>query len=214
MSLEKKGNPDTWALIKNRYKNGLILYSLRNLLTRTGIDIDPYYWVLEGTNNYDIPKVKDNSKYELKYLNAQDIRDMDTTKMRLNKGEMLKDLEKGQKCIALKNEDEVAAFMFIEYNDFKFKDKEFKIGKNGAYLTNMYTINAYRGKNLAPFLRHKSYELLKKQNITTIYSMSEYFNYSARKFKKKLKAKNISLFLTITLFKRKRWTLKIREYSK
>ena len=215
MSLEKQSKNYTLALIRNRVKNGLVLYSLRNMLTRTGIDINPYYWVREGLDDYDFPLIKDKStQYKLEYLNLEDIEAMRSLKMRSNKNALIEGIKAGQKCIALKDSDDVAAFMFIEYNSFEFKKKKFELGEEEAYLLNMFTLNSYRGRNLAPFLRHKAYELLKKEGKKNIYSITEYFNYSSRKFKKKLNAKNVSLYLNIVLFKKKFWTFKLKDYQK
>lgn len=213
MSLEKENKNYIWALIKNRYKNGLVLYSFRNLLTRTGVDIAPYYLVREGVNTYDIPKVKDSEKFKLKYLTVKDLENMKKLKMRVNKHVMIQEFKNGQTCIALMCEDEIAAFMFMDFKNFEFKGKEFNIGENGAYLNNMYTMNNFRGRNLAPYLRHKSYGLLKEQGIHNIYSLTEYFNASSKKFKKKLSAENLALYLNISLLKKKSWTFKVKGYT-
>ncbi|WP_136465701.1 GNAT family N-acetyltransferase [Flagellimonas onchidii] len=191
------------------------MYSLRNLLTRTGIDLDLYYWVREGTADYSIPEVRDNStRYKFESLGLQDLKAMSSLRMRSNKGEIINGIKNGQKCIALKDGDNVAAFMCIEYNDFTINDKKFKLESDEAYLLNMYTMNNYRGQNLAPFLRHKSYELLKAEGRKNIYSITEYFNNSSRKFKEKLNAENMSLYFCIGLFKKKYWTFKLKDIQK
>nr|WP_299173556.1 hypothetical protein [uncultured Allomuricauda sp.] len=214
MSLETQSKNYTLELIRNRFKNGLILFSLRNILSRTGIDISPYYWVREGSLNFDVPKIKDkDTSYKFEFLQLADLEAMRSMRLRYNKSEMIEGMKRGQKCIALKESNNVAAFMFIEYNSFVSRGKKFVLGEKDAYLLNMYTLNNYRGRNLAPFLRYKSYELLKEEGIENIYSISEYFNYSSRKFKEKLKAKNTSLYLSILLFKKKKWTFKLRDFG-
>ena len=215
MSLEKQGKNYTLALIRNRFKNGLVLYSLNNMLTRTGIEINLYYWVREGSADFDAPKIKDRvTNYTFEFLELKDVEALRSLKMRYNINELIEGVKNGQKCIALKNANDLAALMFIEYNSFKFKRKSFELGKDEAYVLNMYTLDKYRGRNLAPFLRYKSYELLKKEGKKNIYSITEYFNYSSKKFKEKLKAKNISLYLNIVLFKKKYWTFKLRDFEK
>lgn len=215
MGLEKQQKNYTIALIRNRFKNGLVLYSLNNLLTRTGIDINLYYWVREGSVDFDAPKIKDkDTHYTFQFLELEDVEALRSLKMRYNKSELIEGIKNGQKCIALKDADNLAALMFIEYNSFKFKGKDFTLGQEDAYLLNMYTLNEYRGKNLAPYLRYKSYELLKEAGKKNLYSITEYFNYSSRKFKEKLKAQHISLYLNIVLFKKKYWTFKLRDFKK
>ncbi|MGB5356739.1 MAG: hypothetical protein WBN11_08590, partial [Eudoraea sp.] len=64
------------------------------------------------------------------------------------------------------------------------------------------TFEEHRGKNLAPFLRYHSYLMLQEMGIESIYSITQYFNTSSIKFKKKLRAKNIALYINIALFGR------------
>lgn len=213
MSLESSTKNYTQNLIKNRIKNGLILFSLRNLLSRTGIDIAPYFWVLEGSEAYKIPQIKGSIKeYELVYLNTPEIEALGTYKTRLTMSELIEGFKNGQECIALKRKNEIAVFMFIQYGSFNNFKKDFKLNDEDAYLLNMYTFDNFRGKNLAPYLRHKSYELLKKKGVKNIYSITDYFNKSSKRFKDKLKARNSILYLRVTLFKKIFWTFKIREY--
>ncbi len=215
MSLEKQNRNYTLSLIRNRFKNGLVLYSLRNLLTRTGIDIDLYYWVKEGHADYVIPRSRDKeTRYNFEILGVKDIEAMRSLRMRSNKFEMVKGIKRGQKCVAFKDGDKVAALMFIEYNDIIINNKKIQLDEDEAYLLNMYTMNDYRGRNLAPLLRHRSYELLKAEGITKIYSVTEYFNNSSRKFKEKLNAENVSLYFCLGLFRKKYWTFKLRDFQK
>ena len=45
-------------LIIFRIRHGLFLFTLRNILTRTGLDFDPYYWFQEIENSCEEPKNK------------------------------------------------------------------------------------------------------------------------------------------------------------
>lgn len=214
MSLESSTKNYTKNLIKNRIKNGLVLFSLRNLLSRTGIDIAPYFWVLEGSREYKIPKIKGKiEEYELIYLGIHDLETISAYKTRLTMSELLEGFKNGQECIALKNNDDIAAFMFIQYESFTYSKKTFELNDKDAYLLNMYTFDDYRGKNLAPYLRHKSYELLKGKGRENIYSITDYFNKPSIKFKSKLMAINSVLYLKVVLFKKVFWTFKLRKYS-
>jgi hypothetical protein len=76
----------------------------------------------------------------------------------------------------------------------------------------MYTRDSYRGKNLAPYLRYKSYEMLKQIGRDKLYSVSDYFNSPAVKFKKKLNTKKIKLILFIQLFNKLHWTFTLKSY--
>jgi hypothetical protein len=71
-------------------------------------------------------------------------------------------------------------------------------------------MKAFRGKNLAPYLRYKSYDILKKMGRSKIYSVSAFFNSSAVRYKEKLNAKNLKLALYIEIFKKIRWRFNLK----
>lgn len=180
--------------------NGLFLYGLRNRFANIGIDIDPYYWVQEEIEPCDEPIVKGGtSGFFLKDLTLKD----QAKKL---------GVKTGQLCFALEYNGELAAYTFIELNNFEIKGRSFKLKPNEAYLLNMWTFHAYRGRNLAPYLRYKTYELLKLQGIDTKYSMTDYLNKSSIKFKQKLNSKNLVLYLNIQLFKKYNWNYTLKKY--
>jgi Acetyltransferase (GNAT) family len=203
-------------LIWIRIRHGLFLYSVRNLLTRIGIDIEPYYWIQEGLDKNIAPEIKGNdSEYLLGELNLEEVKKVisNSSGMSLLLDKIVKKFNNGQICIALKHQNEVAAYMFIELNDFIYRHKTIPIKNNEAYLLNMYTFQSYRGKNLAPYLRYKSYEKLKDMGRVSLYSITTYFNTSSMKFKKKLEAKKLNLSISIELFKKFHWHFLIKEYK-
>ena len=102
--------------------------------------------------------------------------------------------------------------MFINFAECDIKSKKIKLKKDEAYLTYMYTLKAYRGRNLAPYLRYKSYEILKEMGRDKIYSISSVLNSSAIRYKEKLNAKNMKLILYIEMFKKIKMTFKLKSY--
>lgn len=202
-------------LLRDRIRHGMFLYSVRNLLTRFGLDIAPYFWVLEGKETIPAPMVRgmDQSKLKLSYLDIEDVKKISILSSGANLEENVKNFKNGQKCIGLWDEKEIAAYMFIEFNDFVYQGRTFQLKPNEAYLLNMYTFDSYRGKNIAPFLRFESYRLLKEQGVDTTYSITNYFNTASIRFKKKLKAKNIKLYMYIKLFKRFQWNILLKSYG-
>jgi hypothetical protein len=83
---------------------------------------------------------------------------------------------------------------------------------NEAYLTDMFTVEGFRGKNLAPFLRYKSYEMLKEMGRDTFYSISISFNTPAVRYKEKLEAKKVNLILLIQLFRKFHTIIKLKTF--
>ena len=172
-------------LLWHRIRHGLFLFTLRNALTRIGLDIEPYYWYKEIKNGAEKPKK-----------------------------ELEQNLSMGQICIGLKRGKEIAALLFVDLQDFVFKGRSFKIKDKEGYLLNVYTFQAYRGKNLATYLRYHCFELLENYSVEELYSIVSYFNTSSIKVNEKLNAQKLKLYLYIGLLKRYHWNFLLRDYSK
>jgi len=69
-----------------------------------------------------------------------------------------------------------------------------------AYLYDAYTRPDYRGRSLVPMLRSEVYRVMRARGKQRLYSVSLYFNRSARRFKAKLNARELELRLWINLF--------------
>lgn len=199
--------------IWNILRNGLFFHGVRNRLAKIGVDMMPYYWVLEGGEDIDPPKIRgDESGFKISYLNESELAYIQNSISGIAHKDLLKYFNEGQICIGLKHYDEIAAYMFIKRGDFTFRGRTFKLEENEAYLCNMYTFESYRGKNLAPYLRYHSYTLVKELGIEKNYSVSEYFNKSTIKFKNKLKSRPLKLFLSIILFKKRHKNYLLKSY--
>ncbi|MCF6294301.1 MAG: hypothetical protein L3J25_01275 [Flavobacteriaceae bacterium] len=212
--MKKKRSPYSVKLIWQLIKHGLILQGVRYAFAKTGIDIMPYYWVQEEASLSQKPLIKtDSQDFIFKSLNNEDIKLILEKSDAINEKKIIQSLDKGQECVGLKFGNQIAAYMFIELNDFIFNNRTFKIKENEAYLLNMFTFETYRGKNLAPYLRYCCYRYLENRNIVVKFSISNYFNKSAIKFKKKLNSKHIRLDVNIELFKRLQWHFTLKKYT-
>jgi hypothetical protein len=212
MSIAEKKKFYKVRLLYYRIRHGLFLFTLRNILSRTGLDIDLYYWFRELKKVGGEPQIKGNIKdYEMVYISPGEIKILDNI-MGLNAHVLEQNMIKGQLCIGLKHREEIAALLFIELNDFYFKDRFFELEEHAAYLLNLYTFDAYKGKNLAAYLKYHCFDLLEKYDISKIYSINSYFNTSSLKVKKKMGARKLKLYLYIGLFKKRYWNFLLREY--
>ena len=199
-------------LIKVRY--GMVLQVIKNRITKIGIEFTPFYWFREGINGTTMPDVKGNiSDYSVEFLGPGDMKLIETITSVYPEEKLLAFLKAGQKCLGIKYKNEIAAYMWINLNKLEYKSILIHFESNEAYLWNMFTMESYRGKNLAPYLRYKSYEMLHEMGRDKLYSISEYFNSPAIKFKQKLNAKILKLMLHIRLFKKFQWNFTLKTYS-
>jgi len=192
--------------LSNIIKHGLFWHGIRNNVAKLGLDFMPYYWVREATSAIKPPEIRGEDKdFKISTFGEEELIFIKNTIIGIEQKDLLEDLKNGEMCIGLKNKGKIAAYMFIKSKPFTFRKRFFDLKPTESYLHSMYTFEAFRGRNLAPYLRYHSYKLLEDKGITTYLSVSEYFNKSTIKFKKKLNSKPVSLYLSVLLFKK--WTL-------
>jgi len=198
----------------NILRNGLFWYGVRNRLEKIGLDFEPYYWELEGMELGEEPAIKgDAGPFSLEFLKFDEIKTLANDLIGLDQATFLRGIEKGQRCIALRQEDgAIAAYMQIETESVEYKNRVEPLAPNEAYLLGMYTYEKFRGKNLAPYLRYKSYELLHKEGKDRLYSITTSLNKSSLKFKKKLGVRHLALRMHIGLFKTFHWNFLLKKY--
>lgn len=198
----------------NIIKNGLFLLGVKNRLARIGFDFMPYYFVEEGIGEFDAPVIRgDDSSFTLSYFKEKELSYIQNEIKGIEHKDLLEDYKNGQICVGLKHNDEIAAYMLIKRKDYFFRGRRFEFKDNEAYLHSMYTFESYRGRNLAPYLRYKSYGFIKEKGVDTKYSISEYFNKSTIKFKNKLNSKHLKLYLSVILFKKIHWNFLLKTYK-
>ncbi|WP_299271809.1 GNAT family N-acetyltransferase [uncultured Psychroserpens sp.] len=213
MDSTKKKSPYSFKVISNLIKNGLFLQGVRHAFAKIGIDIMPYYWVQEEVLHTEKPKLRTDEKFIFKRLEKQDLNVVIAEADSISENKIHQSFADGQECVGLVHNGQIAAYMFIELNDFEIKKRVFKLKPDEAYLLNMFTLTSFRGRNLAPYLRYACYRYLEDRNITTKYSVSNYFNKSAIRFKEKLNSKPRKLYVHIDLFKSLRWDFTLKTFS-
>jgi GNAT superfamily N-acetyltransferase len=208
----------TFQIIKQRFLYDFLLETVgRKVMSRSGFVARPYYIFKEGLFD-SIPKeFRTMPKgYEISFLTHDDVQSLDLIEGRfVTAGIMQEKLSKGHKCLGLWIEGKIAAFTWCQFDMLDFpRTKGYALLKNEAYLYDMYVLRDYRGLKIAPFLRYKCYQELAKLGRTVLFSVSDFSNKPALRFKKKLDAKIISLNLYIRIGKNLRWNVKLKTYSK
>jgi GNAT superfamily N-acetyltransferase len=121
-------------------------------------------------------------------------------------------LEEGKKCFAAKYRGQIVASMWIALDQCDTEWGKFVLKDNEAYLFSLCTKEEYRGRQIASYLRYRSYAALKEMGRDRFYSYSSFFNASSIKFKKRLNARFLKLGLYIELFKKYHWNISMRHY--
>jgi hypothetical protein len=198
--------------IGRRIRQRFVLSFLFEKLAVVGIKIDPYYvtqeFHLDEMDRHLNPQLQPIQADFLSFSEIEKIYSHPESKW-LNV-EKRKNLEDGCLCFGLKWNNEIVAYTWCnlsrchEVYPFPLKEDE-------AYLTGAFTFKAYRGKNLAPFMRYRLNRHLYRIGRTKIYSLTHVFNTPAIKFKTKIKAKPLKIILSIKLFKKYDWKFMIRS---
>jgi hypothetical protein len=211
---QKKNKVSLFKKILTKVRYGMTFQSISYLLSRIKIEFTPYYLFQEGINVTKIPQIKGiNPDYSCEMLKPEDMKILGAINYAgFSEEKLLSMLEDGQKCIGIKHNGEIAAFMWINFKKLSYKSTVMHFESNEAYLWFMYTLESYRGQNLAPYLRYKSYEMLKEMGQDKLYSISDYFNSPAVKFKKKLNAKRLKLILFVQLFNKVSHTFILKSH--
>ena len=202
------------GLVRDKVRHRLVLQSLFGMLGRTGIEIVPYYVTHESLNHETEPGVDPKlgpiaacllspAEIEAVYTHP-DSRVMGDVKSTY--------LAERCFCFGLKLNGEMAAYMWCNLHRCHSRFNMFPLKDDEAYLCSAVTFRAYRGKNMAPFLRYELYKHLNQIGRTNFYSITEFFNTSAQKFKEKLGAKPIKLGLYVGLFNRWQWSITLKKY--
>jgi hypothetical protein len=199
--------------VLNRIRYGLALQTVRGLFRRIGIEFSPFYLFQEGADFSVIPELKEKDPdYTIGLLEPEEMKMIGNVQKGLSDEKLTALLEAGAKCIAIKDKGEIVAFTWISFDEVSFYSTVMKLKNDEAYLWSMFTIESHRGKNLAPYLRYKSYEILKELGRNIIYSASDSFNSPAVRFKEKLNAKKLKLILFVKIFNRIQWSFTLKSY--
>jgi GNAT superfamily N-acetyltransferase len=179
-------------------------------LNKLGINIMPFYVFSENLSNNTTPHLGTGlDEYDTGLLGPEDMREIAEIPFRnIPEETLLKRLNDGKLCFGMKYHGKIIAFSWCDPKGCEFKGYNVPLREDEAYLFDAYTLPSFRGKGLLPYLRYYQYMELAKSGKCRFYSISEYFNTAAIRFKEKLGAKKIGTGLLIGLFHK--WHLNLR----
>jgi hypothetical protein len=126
---------------------------------------------------------------------------------------LLKRLDDGWMCFGIQYSSRVIAWFWSYPYSCNSPLLGFPLREKEAYVTDLWTIEEFRGRNLAPYLRQKFYVHHYDTGYETIYAIMEYFNITALAYEKRLGFQPLSLHLQFILFKKFRFTIRLKQYE-
>jgi hypothetical protein len=201
--------------VKEKLDQGLFLRYLFDRLTAIGLEITPYYLVQEGLfDETGLDLKRKSTQYASGFLEPSDMKAI-SSKAEVDYSEkiLLDRMANGCRCFGIKHNDDVAAYSWCNLRECDFKWLPFQLKNDEAYLFDARTFKAYRGQNLAPYLRYELYKNLAQMERTKFFSISLLFNTPTIRFKKKLKARPLKLYVFVELFKKYYWNFLLKDYE-
>lgn len=168
------------------------------------VRIVPYYLIKEcllDENEVNLQPKLDS--LDVEFLSLPEIKALTKHPEVLDKEEdLVKRHQEGCLCLGLKYGGEIAAYTWCDPQYLQFKKVHYRLKENEAYLFDIRTFKAYRGKNLAPYLRYQLYKHLSQKGYSVFYSVSALLHTSSIKFKMKLGAQRWKFYIYICFFNR------------
>jgi len=188
---------------KKKVQYGMLLHSFLGHLKHVGIVIYPYYLDREQFIAASDLRVSIEPKLDsvtTSFLAADEIESVmrPLEEARADAGYTAKDrIADGCLCFGVKKEQKVIAYTWCDLKVCNHKPLPISLEGSEAYLFDMYTFEECRGNNIAPFMRHKLYSHLIEMGRTDFLSVTDAFNSASKRFKGKLGAYPLKLFLYI-----------------
>ncbi len=205
---------NTVGKILLKIRHGLVLHEISGRLGRIGVRIVPYYLNVESLEHL-LPSVEVGfEEYEVHFLGPEEVKEIASIpERRVSEEELLTRLRNGKMCLGAKFQGQIVACLWCDFEECNFEGHRFSLAQDEAYLFDAYTLYPFRGKKLAPYIRYQWYKELKKLGRSKIYSITDFLNVSARKFKSKLNVQPLEFCLFIELFKIWRFHLRLKKYG-
>ena len=195
------------------FRNGLVTYRLEKRLGRLGLDLNLFWLFREGATMGDDRSADLARQYPSSILGSADLESATSYESWHTVESFQSRLDARHVCIVVKDAGRVVGFTWANPQDVHDSSCDFPLASGQAYLYDAYVAPAYRGKGLAPYMRMECYRHLRQLGIHSYFSISDFFNSPAIRFKKKLGAIPVRLLLKIAVGRRFRRTWVLREYS-
>jgi GNAT superfamily N-acetyltransferase len=184
----------------NAIRFGQVRQRLLSRFNRLGFAQVLFYYVMtEGEYEGDPAWAERFSEFKAVELGPSDLPEMLAEDSPRDQANCERAFAQGHLCIGLRVGSELAAYTWADPSYGSFGRAPFPLQPHEAYLYDTYTFRRYRGHGLAPYLRYQMYLALRARGKNVFYSVSDYFNRPAIRFKLKLNAQFARLCLHLTL---------------
>lgn len=202
-----------WSLSTKRPKSPLskrILPAILRRLALLGLRLRPFLLVREGVEQRRPDR--SGERFQFGPVTADDIDELLRLESKPARDALERWFAEGKLCHGVRDGAKLVAKTWSDLAEFNYPPAYRRLEVDEAYLFAAYIDPAYRGHNLAPFMRALCYAELRALGRTRLWSYTDYYNASARRFKTKLGAVDEALCLHIDLFGKWSKTLTLRHY--
>jgi ribosomal protein S18 acetylase RimI-like enzyme len=199
--------------IRQKLRYGLMMKVVLDRFAMMGLQILPFYLVEERLSEEVAPAFeKGFEDLEIVPLGPEEMETVARVRdHEFSREELLERLKRGNQCLGVKQDGALAAFTWADLSECTSEWWRFPLKDNEAYLFDAYTLEAFRGRGIAPYMRYACYMALNRMGRDRFYSVSEVFNAPSLRFKERLRARLLSLWVSVQLFRRYRWTWKLKD---
>jgi len=196
----------------NALQHGLFAQHVIERLARVGVTLDPYVLFREGVRPHQSAWPGLASEFPSSLLRPSEVAAVAACVSRTEK-QIQARLDKGHLCIVVKNGERIAGYTWADLDEVNDAACDYELGPSDAYLYDAFIAPEFRGRSLAPYVRVESYRHLRQAGRQTFYSISDRFNRPAIRFKEKLNAEPIRLYLRVKLGDRQIGQWLLRDYE-
>jgi GNAT superfamily N-acetyltransferase len=188
--------------IAEAVRHGLVTKRLLERLHRAGLHVDIRYLFREGGGTGRTVAPELTRAYPTSVLDPEELCEIQAHSW-ASRAHLEGRIAKGHLCIVGRHEGEIVGYTWADPVEVNDRTCDHRLEPGEAYLYDAYVVPEHRGRGLAPYLRQASYEHLRSAGFRTFYSLSDYFNQPAIRFKKKLGAVPIRLYLEVRVRRRR-----------
>jgi GNAT superfamily N-acetyltransferase len=195
------------------YKHGLIMHKALKRLGRLGLKMQPYCVILEGKAARKAYPPDSVAGCSTSVATQDDLNAVVACGTWADYERLRARLLNRHLCILLKRGDRVVGYTWADPAEINHAPSRHPLQPGEAYLYDAFVAPEMRGLGLAPYMRAQCYDVLNKVGFHTFYSVSEYFNTPAIRFKMKLGARISQTYLTIRLGQRQLGPWLLKDYG-